>query len=113
MENNKRRLLRLDVNDFLEMRPLNEVARQVKGQSQNLTPMGICFSSEIEWRKGDVILINYFIPDDFESVRLKVAVVWSEFIDAEKGFFCGAQIIEVEPDKQEKFNSYYAQKLEK
>jgi hypothetical protein len=111
MENNKRRLLRLNVGDFLEMRPLNEVGKQCKGKSQNITPMGICFSSEVEWRKGDVLLINYFIPDDFESVKLKTVVVWSEFIDPTAGYFCGAEIIEVEQEKHDKFNNYYSQKL--
>ncbi|MDD5194444.1 MAG: PilZ domain-containing protein [Candidatus Omnitrophica bacterium] len=111
MENNKRRILRLDVSDFLEMRPLNEVGKSFKGQSRNISPMGICFSSGVEWRKGDVLLINYFIPDDFESVKLKTVVIWSEFIDPDKGYFCGAQIIEVEKEKEEKFNNYYAQKL--
>ena len=111
MENNRRKLIRLDANDFLEMRPLNEVGKRIKGESKNITPMGICFSSEMEWRKGEVLFINYFLPDDFDSVKLKVTVVWSEYIDAHAGYFCGAEIMDIEKDKQDKFSNYYSQKL--
>jgi hypothetical protein len=111
MEENRRRIIRLDVNDFLEMRPLNEVGKRVKGESKNITPMGICFSSEMEWRKGEVLYINYFLPDDFDSVKLKAMVVWSELVDSATGYFCGAEIVEVEKDKYDKFCNYYYQKL--
>ncbi len=108
---NRRGLIRLEVSDFLEIRPLNEVARMVKGEARNITSMGICFSSEMEWRKGDVLLIDYFLPREFDSVKLKIAVVWSEFIDRDKGYFCGGEIIEVEKEKEEKFYSYYQGRL--
>ncbi len=108
---NNRRLLRLKVCDFLEIRNVNEVAKSVKATARDLTPMGICFSSEVEWKRGHVLLINYFIPEEFESIKLKVAIVWSEFIDTEKGYFCGGEITEVEKGKQEKFANYYARRL--
>lgn len=106
-----RRLLRLRVCDFLEVCSLNEVAKSVKATTQDFTPMGICFCSEVEWKRGHVLMIDYFIPEEFESIKLKVAVVWSEFIDTKDGYFCGGEIIEVEQDKQEKFANYYAKKL--
>lgn len=108
---NQRRLLRLEVKDFLEIRPLNELAEYVKGDSRDFTLMGICFTSQVEWKKGRVLLIDYFIPDELDSVKLKVAVVWSEFIDPQNGYFCGGQIVEVENEKQDKFANYYFQKL--
>jgi hypothetical protein len=108
---NRRRFLRLEVNDFLEMSPVGEVAKTFKGQTKNFSPLGICFSSEIEWRRGQVILIDYFIPEEFDSVKLKVVAVWSEFIDPENGYFCGAEIIEIEQKKQEKFTAYYFKKI--
>ncbi|MDP2922555.1 MAG: hypothetical protein Q8O30_02385 [Candidatus Omnitrophota bacterium] len=109
--NNKRGLLRLKVSDFLEIRSLNEVAKIYRAKAQDVTPMGICFSSELEWKRGQVLLIDYFIPDEFDSVKLKVAVVWSEFISTEQGYFCGGEIVEIEKEKQEKFHSYYSQRL--
>jgi hypothetical protein len=112
MENNRRSLLRLKVSDFLEIRPLNEVARCIRAKAQDFTPMGICFSSEAEWKHGQVLLIDYFMPEEFDSVKIKVAVIWSEFIDQSAGYFCGAQIIEIEKDKQEKFYNYYSHKLQ-
>lgn len=112
MENNRRKLLRLKVSDFLEIRPLNEVAKCVRAKVQDFTPMGICFSSEAEWHRGHVLLIDYFMPEEFDSVKLKVAVVWSEFIDQAIGYFCGAEILEIENGKQEKFYSYYSRKLQ-
>lgn len=108
---NNRRLIRLKVCDFLEIRPINEVAKCFKAKARDLTPMGICFNCEMEWKRGHVLLIDYFIPEEFESVKLKVAIVWSEFIDTEKGYFCGGEIIEVEGDKPEKFANYYARRL--
>jgi hypothetical protein len=103
----KRRLIRLEVGDFLEIRPLNEVGVCVKGKSRNFSLMGVCFVSEIEWQKGQVLLIDYFIPEELDSVRLKIIVAWSEFIDLENGYFCGGEVVEVEESKQEKFANYY------
>lgn len=108
---NNRRLVRLKVSDFLEVRPLNEVARCFKAKACDLTPMGICFNCEMEWKRGHVLFIDYFIPEEFESIKLKVAIVWSEFIDNEKGYFCGGEIMEVEEGKQEKFSNYYTKRL--
>ncbi|MCM8823645.1 MAG: PilZ domain-containing protein [Candidatus Omnitrophica bacterium] len=108
---NRRRFLRFEVGDFLEIRPLNETGRYVEGQSFNLSIMGICFSSKEEWQTGQVLLIDYFITKDLDSVKLKVVVVWSEFIDEEKGYLTGAQIIDVEQAKEERFINYYYQRL--
>lgn len=109
---NRRRLIRLEVSDFLEIRPLNEVATTIKGASKNISLMGICFSSEIEWQKGQLLHIDYFIPDEMDSVKLRVVIVWSELIDSSQGYFCGGEIIKVEQGKEEKFANYYFQKLQ-
>ena len=109
---NKRRLVRLDTGDFLEIRTLNEVGRTYQARSKNLTLMGVCFSCEMEWQKGQVLLIDYFIPDELDSVQLKMVVSWSEFIGPEDGYFCGGEIVEVEENKQEKFSNYYLKKLQ-
>jgi hypothetical protein len=108
---NRRKLIRLEVSDFLDIRPLNEVGRCIKGESKNFTLMGICFSSEVEWHKGQVLLIDYFIPQNNDSVKLKIVVVWSEFIDSSKGYFCGGEIAEIEKEKEVIFANYYFQKL--
>lgn len=107
----KRRLIRLEVGDFLEIRPLNEVGRCLKGKSKNFSLMGVCFASGMEWQKGQVLLIDYFIPEELDSVRLKMVVVWSEFIDSENGYFCGGEVIDVEESKQEKFANYYFKQI--
>ncbi|MCM8788088.1 MAG: PilZ domain-containing protein [Candidatus Omnitrophica bacterium] len=109
---NRRKLIRVEVSDFLEIRPLQEVGKKIFTYSKNITPLGICFTSEIEWRKGTVLFIDYFLSDEFDSVKLKTTVVWSEFIDNKQGYFCGAQIIEIEKEKEGKFLKYYQQKLD-
>ena len=108
---NRRRFVRFEVSDFLELSPLKEVARYVKGKSFNLSLMGMCFSSQIAWEKGHVLLVDYFIPNDFDSVKLKIVVVWSELIGDEEGYLTGAEIIDVEQEKEAKFINYYYQKL--
>lgn len=108
---NKRRLIRIEAGDFLQIQPINEAAGKHKGKSKDFSLMGVCFTSEIEWTSGQVLLIDYFIPDEMDSVRLKSVVVWSEFIDSENGYFCGGEIIEIEAEKQEKFANYYLKKL--
>ncbi|MCM8819734.1 MAG: PilZ domain-containing protein [Candidatus Omnitrophica bacterium] len=108
---NRRKLIRVETGDFLEIRPLGEVGKKISTYSKNITPMGICFTSEIEWRKGTVLFIDYFLPEEFDSVKLKATVVWSEFINNKQGYFCGAQIIQIEKEKEEKFLKYYQQKL--
>lgn len=108
---NERRLVRLEVEDFIKIRPLDEVGTCIKSKSGNFSLMGICFSSEIEWQKGQVLLIDYFIPEELDSVRLKLLVVWSELIDSKCGYFCGGEVIDVEEVKQEKFANYYFKQL--
>lgn len=108
---NRRRLIRLDVGDFLKLRPLDEVGVYVKSKTTNFSLMGVCFSSKIEWKKGQVLLIDYFIPEELDSVQLKMVVAWSEQIDAESGYFCGGEVIDIEEAKQEKFADYYFKQL--
>jgi hypothetical protein len=107
----RRRLIRLEVDDFLEITPLNESANLISARSKNFSLMGICFSSFVEWRKGQVLLIDYFLPEALDSVKLKLVVIWSEYIGEKEGYFCGGEIIDVEKDKEEKFAHYYLQKL--
>lgn len=108
---NRRVLLRLDVEDFLQIKPLNESTRATKGKSKDFSLMGICFSSAVQWQRGQLLLIEYFLPQEMDSVKLKVIVVWSELIDKEQGYFCGGEIVEIEDGKQEKFSVYYFEKL--
>ncbi len=108
---NERRLIRLEVGDFLEIRPLNENGKVLKSKTKDFTLMGTCFVSEVEWKKGQVLLIDYFIPEVLDSIVLKMVVIWSEFIDIDKGYFCGGEILEVEEAKQQEFANYYFKKL--
>lgn len=108
---NKRRLIRLDVGDFLGIRSLDEVGKTYQSKSKDFSLMGVCFSSETEWKKGQVLLIDYFIPSESDSTRLKIVVVWSEFINPEDGYFCGGEIIDIDESEQSKFASYYFKKL--
>ncbi len=108
---NRRRFLRLDVEDFLEIRPLNELARYAEGKSFNLSLLGICFFSQIKWDKGQVLLIDYFLPQELDSVKMKVVVIWCEFVSDKDGFLHGAEIIDIEQDKEIKFIHYYFRKL--
>lgn len=108
---NRRKLVRLEVKDFLEIRPLDEKIDRYKGKTKDITLMGICFCSSIAWRRGQMVFIDYFLPEELDSVKLRVEVVWTEFIGDSEGYFCGGKIIDVECDKQEKFSSYYFQKL--
>lgn len=108
---NQRKLIRLEVKDFLEIRPLDEVASVARGKAENFTLMGICFMSQLEWKKGQVLLIDYFMPSELDSVKLKISVVWCELVDLEKGYFCGGEIMTVEEEKEDKFAGYYFQKL--
>lgn len=111
MDNNKRSLIRVEVGDFLEIRPLSEVGKLYSAKSRNFTLMGLCFSSEMEWQVGQVLFIDYFIPDELDSVKLKMIVTWSEFIGPESGYFCGGEIIDIEEDKQKNFAAYYFRKM--
>ncbi len=110
---NRRRFLRFDVRDFLEIRPLNEPAKVSGAHTVNLSLMGICFFSQVEWKVGQVLYIDYFIPDELDSVKIKAVVVWSEFIDHDRGYLNGVELIDVEPDKEDKFIRYYFQQLKK
>lgn len=109
--NNKRRLIRLAVEDFLEIKPSSETNTLYRTKVRDITPMGVCFFSEVEWRRGQVLIIDYFLPHEMDSVNFKLSVIWSEFIDEEKGYFCGGEIIEIDENKQDMFIRYYFQKL--
>ncbi len=108
---NRRKFLRLEVADFLQIRPLQDGSGPIKGKSFNLTLMGICFASEIEWKTGQVLFLEYFMPEGGDSVELKISVVWNEFISDEEGFLTGAEIIDIDPQKELQFVNYYFLKL--
>jgi hypothetical protein len=84
MENN-RKLIRLNVGDFLEIKPVDKGDRSYKGKTRDLTLMGICFSSQAQWERGQVLEIDYFISEEMDSFKIKIVVVWSEFIDTAHG----------------------------
>ena len=108
----KRSLIRLDVKDFISIRPLDEVAKHsVEGQTQDITFIGICFISQAQWKKGQVLLIEYFIPGESEAVNLKVVIIWSEFVSSQEGYFSGGEIYDMEGENQESFVRYYFEKL--
>lgn len=109
---NKRRLVRLEATDFLQVKPLNEVGKFYKGEVKDFSFMGICFCSSVEWKNGQVLSINYFLPDSEEPVQIKMVVIWSEFISSGQGYFCGGRIIEVDPKNQTEFAHYYYKKLQ-
>ena len=72
---NRRRLLRLNVGDFVEVRALDEVGKVYKGKAKDISLMGICFSSDTEWKNGQVLLIDYFIPEELDSIQDRKSVV--------------------------------------
>ena len=111
MNDNKRRFVRFEVEDILELRPLPEVAKKFRATSKNLSLIGICFFSDFKWERGQVLLIEYFLPEDLEPVKVKTSVVWSEFINDEKGFLVGVEILDVEQKNADKFINYYFKKI--
>ncbi|MBN2120037.1 MAG: PilZ domain-containing protein [Candidatus Omnitrophica bacterium] len=108
---NRRKFVRFEVEDILEVRPLSEVARKFKSVSKDFSVIGICFFSDFKWEKGQVLLIEYFLPEDLEAVKLKAGVVWSEFIDDKKGFLVGVEILDLEDKHADKFTNYYFRKV--
>ena len=108
---NRRKFLRLEVNDFLDISPVDKGAKPIKGKVFNMTLMGICFSSDIEWEKGQHLQIEYFMAESCDSVKMKIAVVWSEHISDREGILTGAEIIDIEPEKELKFVNFYFRKL--
>lgn len=108
---NRRRFVRFETEDILEIKPLPEIAKKVKAVSQNFSIIGICFFSEYNWEKGQVLLIEYFIPEELEPVKIKAMVVWTEFIDEKKGFLIGVEILDIEEKNAEKFVNHYFKKV--
>lgn len=109
---NKRRVIRLEASDFLQIKPLDEVGKVHEAAIKNFSFMGVCFCSAIEWKNGQVLEINYFLPEENQPVRMKLLVVWSEFISSRQGYFCGGQITDIEPEGQAQFAHYYYRKLQ-
>jgi len=107
---NRRRFLRLKTEDFLKILPLDETSCQIKGKVFNFSLLGVCFSSPVKWEKGQVLLIDYFIPSQLDSVKLKVAIIWSELV-SEDEYLCGAQIVDIDREKENIFINYYFHKL--
>ncbi|MCF7917041.1 MAG: PilZ domain-containing protein [Candidatus Omnitrophica bacterium] len=108
---NQRKLIRLETSDFLQVKPINEVGRIYEAEVKDFTFMGICFSSSVEWKKGQVLALNYFLSQSNQPVKMKMVVIWSEFIGSKQGYFCGGQITSIEEKNQAEFAHYYYKKL--
>ncbi len=106
---NRRRFLRFDTSDFLEIEPLGEPAK-ISAEARNINPLGICFFSPQEFRRGQSLKIYYFIPDQMQPSVLRCSVVWCEYISDEKGFLVGVEISDVEVNP-EGFMRYYFRKI--
>jgi len=108
---NRRKFLRFETEDILEVRPLPEVAKKFRSLTKDFTPIGICFYSDFKWERGQVLFIEYFIPEELEPVKIKANVVWSEFISDRKGFMVGVGILDMEDKNSDKFVHYYFKKV--
>ncbi len=95
----------------MQIKPLDEVGKIHQAEVKDFTFMGVCFCSSIEWERGQVLQISYFLAQENEPVLMKMVVIWSEFISSQQGYFCGGQIIEIEPKGQAQFAHYYYKKL--
>lgn len=108
---NKRRFVRFETEEILEIKPLSEVAKKHKAVSKDLSLIGICFFSEYKWETGQVLEIDYFLPNELEPVKIKAGVVWSELISDKQGFLVGVEILDIENQHESKFISYYFKKV--
>jgi hypothetical protein len=108
---NKRKFLRFDVEDILEIHPLGEVAKKFRSLARDFSLIGVCFFSDFRWDRGQVLMMDYFIPDCMESVKIKTCVVWSEFVSDSKGFLVGVEILDIEDKASQKFMEYYFKKV--
>jgi len=111
MTENNRKFVRFEVEDILELKPLPEVAKKFRATVRNLSLIGICFFSDFKWEKGQVLLMEYFLPEDLEPVKIKSSVVWSEFVSDDKGFLVGVEILDIEQKNADKFINYYFKKV--
>ncbi|MDD5440905.1 MAG: hypothetical protein PHZ27_01675, partial [Candidatus Omnitrophica bacterium] len=68
--NNKRKVIRLECGDFLDMR-LSDKGEKIRGEVRDFSLMGICFSSNKNWVKGQDIYIDYFMRDELDAVRMR------------------------------------------
>ena len=50
--------------------------------SKNVSVEGICFSSEKKLRKGDVLLLDVYVPSASKPIKMLGHVRWSQPIDA-------------------------------
>ncbi|MFC1514454.1 PilZ domain-containing protein [Candidatus Omnitrophota bacterium] len=111
MSENKRKFVRFNVEDILEIRALTEVAKKFRSVSRDFSLIGMCFFSDFKWDVGQVLIIEYFLPEDLEAVKIKTNVVWSEFIDDKKGFLVGVEILDIDAKNADKFTQYYFRKV--
>ena len=111
MSVNRRKFVRFEVEDILEVKPLGEIAKKLRSVSRDLSLIGICFFSDFKWEPGQVLMVEYFLPESLEPVKIKANVVWSEFINDAKGFLVGVEILDVEEKSADKFVNYYFKKV--
>ena len=111
MSSNKRRFVRFNVEDILEIRAVTEVAKKFRSVSRDFSLIGMCFFSDFKWDPGQVLIIEYFMPEELEAVKIKANVVWSEFIDDRKGFLVGVEILDIDNKNADKFTQYYFRKV--
>jgi len=107
---NQRRFIRFDTEDFINIRPLNNVNIVYGATSKNIGLVGVCFYAPQRWERGELLLIDYFIIPQSALARLKTRVVWSELIDAQKGYLIGVEVLKIE-ENEEAFLKYYFQKV--
>ncbi len=108
---NKRRFVRFDSDEILEVKPLNDKIKSCKAITKDLSLLGICFFSDFKWEIGQVLEIHYFLSGSLKPVKIKAKVVWSELISDSQGFLVGVEIMNIEDKDAPKFVAHYFKKV--
>jgi len=69
--------------------------KRLSGLTKNISAGGICFVSDYRLERGDVLLIDLFLPNEAKAIAMEGEVKWSKAKENGISFYTGVQITKV------------------
>lgn len=80
---------------LLETKRCVHDSKRHSGYSKNISVEGICFISRTKLNKGDILMLDVFVPKSEKSIPMKGQVCWCHMISGKSTYATGVKILSV------------------
>ena len=106
----RRKFIRLNINVEIKYSLVNNTANKRVAQTKDIGAGGICFLADEPLNKGDILEINFLLPEVPPNVHAKGRVAWVKpfSIEGNKNtcYDTGIEFIDITDEDRKRINRY-------